>query len=573
MSHEDRFWKKYWDEGLEDLDPDRWESLGSIANAIQKSIDDFPDKIALEFLGVELTFNQLNAYSNQFAHALLENGLEEGDVVAIHLPNNIEYVIALIGTLKAGCIVSGVSILSRDVQIQYQLSDILEAGKKVALVTLDTYFVNRVEKIISTLPQLKLVVISDFNAFISKFRSDSDTLKSRYTKNRIKPLFRKGLLDFHEDILEKYPSTPLDVDHDASAIACIQYTGGTTGPPKGAMLTHSNILSNLVILNEWFGLKRGEDVACTGFPFFHIAGLSFCLNCLFNAQKQVLVPDPRDINYIIDALKNNRPSIITNVPVLYQLLLNNENFKKLDFSNLKYCFTSAAPFPLEIYEDLESVIGEGKLLELYGMTETSPVITINPFKGKKKPGSIGLPIMNTEIKIVDVISNKEVPLGAPGEIFVRGPQVMQGYYNKPEETKNAIDEEGFFHTGDIAVMDEEGYLKIVDRSKDMIIVSGYKVFSKKVEETIYRHPAIDNLAIIGVPNPKRPGSEIVKAFIKIDEDYQTDKDEKSLKEEIEDFARKRCSPYEVPKIIQFVDDLPLTAEGNIDKKQLRNRTN
>ncbi len=570
MSLDDRFWKQYWDEGLEDLDPKRWESLGSIANAIQKTLDDFSNKIALDFLGIEITFKDLNAYSNQFAHALLDNGLIAGDVVAIHLPNNIEYIIALIGTLKAGCIISGVSILSRDVQIQYQLSDILEAGKKVALVTLNNYFINRVEKIISTLPQLKIVIISDFDAFKSKYKSDSNSIKSTAATRQIKPLLRKGLLDFHEDILKNYPTTNINVEHDASDVACIQYTGGTTGPPKGAMLTHSNILSNLVILNEWFGLKKGEDVACTGFPFFHIAGLSFCFNCLFNAQKQILIPDPRDIDYIVDALKTNKPSIITNVPVLYQLLLNNDKFKTIDFSNLKYCFTSAAPFPLEIYDDLEKVIGKGKLLELYGMTETSPVITINPYRGKKKPGSIGLPIMNTEIKIVDIHSNKEVPLGIPGEILVRGPQVMLGYYNKPEETKNAIDEEGFFHTGDIAIMDEEGYLKIVDRSKDMIIVSGYKVFSKKVEETIYRHPAIDNIAIIGIPNPKRPGSEIVKAFIKIDGDYQKTKSKESLKEEIVEFARKRCSPYEVPKIIEFIDDLPLTAEGNVDKKQLRN---
>ncbi|MFX1236584.1 MAG: AMP-binding protein [Promethearchaeota archaeon] len=566
MLYDDRFWKKSWDKGLKDIDPKEWESLGSLSKAIQDSFENFPDKIASYYMGTEITFKQLDEYSNQFAHALLDNEMKKGDVVAIHLPNTMQNLIAMVGTLKAGCIVSGVSTLLSDMQIQYQLSDIFEAGKKVALVTLDTYFVKRVRKIISTLPLLKLVIISCNDVSLRKCKSQSEK-----NPRKKKTLIGKGFLHFQQDILNKFPKTPINIEIDVSDIAFIQYTGGTTGQPKGAMLSHSNILSNLVILNEWIGLKKGEDIACSGFPFYHIAGLSFCLNCLFNAQKQVIIPEPRDINYICKVLKKHKPSIITNVPTLYQRLLYSKKFKKLDFSNLKFCFTSAAPFPTELKASLEDIIGKGKLLEIYGMTETSPVITLNPAKGKKKTGSIGLPIMNTELKIIDPLSKKEVPIGSPGEIIVRGPQVMKGYYNKPEETKNALDEEGFLHTGDIAVMDEEGYLKIVDRSKDMIIVSGYKVFSKKIEETIYRHPAVENLAIIGIPDPDRPGSEIVKAYIKIDDDFQMTKNQQSLKDDIINFARQRCSPYEVPKRIEFVKALPLTAEGNIDKKSLRNK--
>ena len=214
-------------------------------------------------------------------------------------------------------------------------------------------------------------------------------------------------------------------------------------------------------------------------------------------------------------------------------------------------------------------MGEGKLLECYGMTECSPLTTMNPSKGERKLGSIGLPLLNTELKLVDPDTGEEVPLGEAGEICVKGPMVMIGYYNKPEETKKAIDADGYMHTGDVAVMDEKGYLKIVDRTKDMIIVSGFKVFSSKVEDILTKHPAIGSIALIGVANPDRPGSEIVKAFIQLDPAYEFDGDKKALKEDITKFAKETCAPYEVPKIIEISDELPLTVVGKVDKKRLR----
>ena len=215
------------------------------------------------------------------------------------------------------------------------------------------------------------------------------------------------------------------------------------------------------------------------------------------------------------------------------------------------------------------MVGEGKLLEVYGMTETSPLTTGNPSKGKRKLGSIGLPLLNTELKLVDPDTGEEVPLGDAGEICVRGPQIMKGYLNKPEETKKAIDADGFMHTGDVAVMDEEGYLRIVDRTKDMIIVGGFKVFSTKVEDILSKHPAIGMIALIGLANPDRPGSEIVKAFVQIDTAYEFDGNKDALKEAIINYAKEKCSPYEVPKFIEFTEELPLTAVGKIDKKVLR----
>jgi long-chain acyl-CoA synthetase len=228
----------------------------------------------------------------------------------------------------------------------------------------------------------------------------------------------------------------------------------------------------------------------------------------------------------------------------------------------------AAPFPEESQKEFEEIVGKGKLLEVYGMTETSPLTTMNPFKGKKKLGSIGLPLLNTDIKLLDTDTGKEVAPGEPGEICVKGPQVMVGYFNRPEETKKTIDPDGYMHTGDVAVQDEDGYLKVVDRTKDMLIVGGFKVFSKRVEEIMTGHPAIEMIATVGVPNPERPGSEIVKAFVMLAKEYQ-DKDKSEMEKDILRFAKEKLAPYEVPKMIEIRKELPLTSVGKLDKKVLR----
>jgi len=246
----------------------------------------------------------------------------------------------------------------------------------------------------------------------------------------------------------------------------------------------------------------------------------------------------------------------------------NPKFKALDYSGVESCICAAAPFPEESQKEFEEIVGKGKLLEVYGMTETSPLTTMNPSKGKKKLGSIGLPLLNTDIKLVDPETGKEVALGEPGEICVKGPQVMVGYFNKPEETKKTIDADGYLHTGDVAVQDENGYLSIVDRTKDMIIVGGFKVFSKKVEEILTAHPAIEMIATVGVPNPERPGSEFVKAFVMVSKGYEG-KENKEIENEIIAFAKEKLAPYEVPKMIEIRKDLPLTTVGKLDKKLLR----
>ncbi|TFF98762.1 MAG: AMP-dependent synthetase [Promethearchaeota archaeon] len=566
--YSERFWKKSWDKGLEDLKPSAWE--GTFRDALRKTFDEDADDIALTFLGVEFTFRELDHYSSQFANMLIDEGFKKGDVVGINMPNIPEYVIALVGAHKAGCVVSGVSPLHSAMQIQYQLNDLGSGGRKVALVTLDAIFENHITKIADKVPSLKVVVAANLGDFLPGIKQFLGKLIGKIPKGKITPLPGKTVLDLQRDVLGNYPTDLPKVDLTPDDLAYIQYTGGTTGPPKGAMLTHRNAVADLVIVQEWLGWERGKHVACSGFPFFHIAGLFFCENCLYLGWAQVLVPNPRDTDYISDQIEEYRPKAYVNVPSLFQMLMKNEKFQELDHSDCDLCISAAAPFPKESQEVLEGIVGEGKLLEVYGMTECSPLTVMNPSENKKKLGHIGLPILNTELKLVDPTTGEIAPLGKAGEIWVKGPMVMQGYLNKPEETKNAIDEEGYMHTGDVAIMDEEGYLRLVDRTKDMINVSGFKVFSSKVEDTLSKHPGIDTIALIGVPDADRPGSERVKAYIQITPDYEY-KSEKALKEDITKFAKEQCAAYEVPKIIEIVDELPLTAVGKIDKKVLRKK--
>jgi long-chain acyl-CoA synthetase len=439
----------------------------------------------------------------------------------------------------------------------------------VALVTLDAIFAGHIVKIADDIPQLKLVVATSVAGFLPKIKQLLGKLLKKIPSGKLTPLTGKTVLDYHRDVLKNSSPAAVEVDITPDDLGWIQYTGGTTGAPKGAMLSHRNAAHNMLSINRWLGWEWGQGVLLSGFPMFHIAGLTVCESAIFFGWTQVLIPNPRDTAHICREIDKYKPTNMANVPSLYQMLMADPKFKELDHSTLGTCISAAAPFPKESQAELEQIIGAGKLLELYGMTETSPVSTMNPSKGLKKLGSVGMPFMNVECKLVDPATGNEIPLGEAGEICIKGPLVMQGYFNKPEETQNAIDEDGYMHTGDVAIMDEDGYLTIVDRTKDMIIVGGFKVFSSKVEDVLSKHPAIGMLALIGVDNPQRPGSEIVKAYVQLDPVYNYDGNEEALKEDIIKFAKEKCSPYEVPKEIEIINEMPLTAVGKIDKKVLR----
>lgn len=567
LSYSSRFWQKNYDDGLGDLDPKIFET--TFTKEIRRTFEEVPDKMAFAFYGTEVSFGELEKLSNEFSNMLIEHGFKKGDVLGINLPNIPEYVIALLGGLKAGLIVSGVSPLLSAVQIEYQLNDLGSGGKQIALITLDAIFAGHITKIADKIPSLKLIIATSVGNFMPKMLAKMGKLIGKVPKGKVTPIEGKVVLEYAKDVMGKYPDNLPKVDLTPDDIAFIQYTGGTTGPPKGAMITHRNTCSDVLIFQHWLNWEFGKGLGLSGFPFFHIAGLFTCQNFIILGWSQVLIPNPRDTNHIIKEMLKYRPSVLANVPTLYQMLLKNPKFKKIDKDMLDCVISAAAPFPKESQEILESVIGKGKLVELYGMTETSPLTCGNPYRGKKKLGSIGLPFSNVDLKIVDPETGEEVPIGQPGEICVKGPMVMIGYYNKPNETKKAIDKDGYMHTGDMGVMDDEGYVRIVDRTKDMIIVGGYKVFSTKLEDTLTKHPAVGMCATIGVPNPDRPGSEIVKAYIQIDPNYEYDGNEDKLRENIIKYARENCAPYEVPKIIEFIEELPLTTVGKVDKKALR----
>ena len=558
-----QFWRKSYDPGMDDIDPKTWEI--SYVDAIKPTFEQFPQKAAMAFMGTEITFAELEVYSNRFANMLKEHGIGRGDVVGVNLPNIPEYVIAWLGALKAGCVVSGVSPLMMSEGMQYQLKD----SKAKCLVTLDAIFEARFVPIADNLPDMKVVVAASVGGFLPGIKRTLGKLLKKIPSGKVTPLSGKTVFKI-EDVVktDRFSDADPGVKISPDDLAYIQYTGGTTGPPKGAMLTHRNAVSDLLIVQHWLGWEKGRGLALSGFPFFHIAGLFFNENCIYLGWTQVLIANPRDTKHICNEIKKYRPTSLVNVPSLFQMLIADPMFKEIDHSNLETCISAAAPFPEESQKELENIVGAGKLLEVYGMSETSPLTTMNPSVGKKKLGSIGLPLINTDIKLLDPATGKEVAIGEAGEICVKGPQVMTGYFNKPEETKLAIDKNGYMHTGDVAIFDEEGYLRIVDRTKDMIIVSGFKVFSVKVEDVLSEHPAIDMIATVGVDNPDRPGSEIVKAYVQLVPEY-AGKDRKELEADIITFAKEKLAAYEVPKVIEFRDELPLTAVGKLDKKVLR----
>jgi long-chain acyl-CoA synthetase len=560
----ERFWTKSYDQGMTELEPTAWET--TYVDAVRPIFSRFPDKVALAYMGVEIPFKDLDRYASRFANLLLANGFKKGDVVGINLPNIPEYVIAWLGILRAGCVVSGVSPLLSAEEMEYQLKDSNARG----LVTLDAIFEGRLLGIVSGLPDLKLVATASVGDFLPAFKRVLGKLLKKIPSGKVTPLEGRVVVDMKKVIDDtQYSAKHPDVDLTPDDLAYIQYTGGTTGSPKGAMLTHRNAVADLLIVQKWLGWEEGKGVALSGFPFFHIAGLFFNENCVYLGWTQVLIPNPRDTEHICKELGKYRPTALVNVPSLFQMLIANPMFKEVDHSNLVNCISAAAPFPEESQRELEAIVGKGKLLEVYGMTETSPLTVMNPSTGKKKLGSIGLPLINTDIELIDPDTHKVVDVGQPGEISVKGPMVMKGYYAKPEETDLVFDENGYFHTGDVAIQDEDGYLRIVDRTKDMIIVSGFKVFSKKVEEVLCEHPSIEMVALIGVPNPDRPGSELVKALVTLVPGYTFDGDEDALKADIMKMAKDKLSPYEVPKLIEVREELPLTAVGKVDKKVLR----
>ncbi|MFW9784843.1 MAG: AMP-binding protein, partial [Candidatus Heimdallarchaeota archaeon] len=438
----------------------------NIYKFLDDAASDFSSHTAIWFLKNKITYKKLKDTADRLATALVKMGVKRGDVVAIMIPNFPQFIMSYYGILKAGGIVTCVSVLYTEHELMYQLND---SGAEIIIA-----WDNQVEKInkIRDRTRLRQVIIT--NVF------DYAPMAPR------NPPEISGTHQFLNIIENTKPDPPKFETNAKEDIACLQYTGGTTGVPKGAMLTHYNLVSNSVATLSWIGqaLQRGKETILTNLPLFHIYGQTVCMNLhIYLASTVALNPDARDQKSLFEIIKATQPSIFPGVPTMYMRLLERDDLE--DYAkylrSIRICNTGAAPMPPEVLKEFEQRTG-GKVLEGYGMTETSPVTHSNPIVGERKIGSVGMPIPDTEVKIVDIEDyTKIVPLGEAGEIMMKGPQVFKGYWNKPEETDNQL-KDGWVLTGDIGKMDEDGYFYIVDRKKDMIDVSGFKVYPRELED-------------------------------------------------------------------------------------------
>lgn len=540
-------WIKFYDEGVpSNID---YPEI-NVYEFLDNSAAEFGSRTAIWFMENKISYKKLKDIADRLATALVNLGLKKGDVVAIMIPNFPQFIMSYYGILKAGGIVTACSVLHTEYELSYQLND---SGAEIIIA-----WDNQVEKInkIKDRTRLRHIIITNALDYAPMAKKNPPEIT--------------GTKQFVNLIDNTKPNPPKFETNMKEDVVCLQYTGGTTGLPKGAMLTHYNIVSNCAAILAWGTqeLRRGKETILTNLPLFHIYGQTVCMNFhIYMGSTIALNPDPRDQKSLFEIIKKTHPTMFPGVPTMYMRLLERDDLEDYskDLKSIRVCNTGAAPMPPEVQKEFEERT-EGKILEGFGMTETSPVTHSNPFFGNRKIGSVGMPIPDTEVKIVDIDDwTKIVPLGEAGEIMIKGPQVMKGYWNKPEATANQL-KDGWLLTGDIGKMDEEGYFYIVDRKKDMINVSGFKVYPREVEDVLFEHEVIENAAVIGVPDPSIPGSEKVKAYIVLKEGYN---ETEEIKAEIKEFCRKHVAPYKIPKFIEFRKELPETLVGKVLRKDLK----
>ncbi|HOG07074.1 MAG: AMP-binding protein [Syntrophales bacterium] len=563
MTYNDRPWVRFYNEWVH---PEVSIPEKTYLDYLNESFRRNPHRPALYFMGKEIVFGELEDLSARFANFLAEIGCVPGTPVSVITPNIPQNQIANVGICRAGCVAQGISLLLTPTEMAYQLN---HSGARV-LIILDLAFEQKFVKIQQEVPNLTHVVVCRIGDYLPAVKRVLGGILGKLPTGQVTPIAGKHVLTFSE-VMRNHPAQAPDVRLSPEDTCLIQYTGGTTGIPKGAEVTHRNIVSCLVQMKNWLDLKEMEEVYCSAFPFFHIAGLFVGMINLSMGNPQVLIPDPRNIEHFCKAYVKHRPTGVANVPVIYQQLAEEPAFRAADHSRCKAFISAASPLPEKLYRRLEATVGQGKVLELFGMTETMVTSLDAPGK-KKKIGSVGLPWPAYRLKIVDLESGtREMPIGQEGELIIRGPGVMKGYWRMPEETAHALrelDGEKWLYTGDVVRMDDDGYLYVVDRCKDMIDVRGYNVFSREVEDRLYQHPSVEFCAVVGVPDPERPGTQQVKAVIQLKAEFRKN-DPKALQSEILEHCRETLAHYKVPQAIEFVESIPLTSVGKVDKKVLR----
>jgi long-chain acyl-CoA synthetase len=547
------WYKNYEPSVARTIDPKKYDS---IIQVFEDAFAKFADKPALHNMGSTLTYSQFREMSMKFGD-FLQNDLkmEKGDRIAIMMPNILQYPIAMVGALAAGLVVVNCNPLYTARELEHQLKD---SGAKAIVIFENS--ANVLEKIIGH-TSAKYVITTQIGDFLRFPKNMIVNFVIKNVKKMVPSWNLPGHKTMNEAIDRGQSSRFKQVPLNQSDLAFLQYTGGTTGVSKGAELTHGNIVANMLQALEWIrsSVKPGEEIILTPLPLYHIFSLTANLltfSCL--GALNVLITNPRDVPAFVKEMKKFRFTVLTGVNSLFNLLLNHELLKTVDFSSLRLALGGGMAVQKPVAERWKAMTN-CVLYEAYGLTETSPAACINPLSNREFNGFIGLPISSTEVSIRDD-NNKVLGFGEVGEICIRGPQVMRGYWNRPEETKNVMTSDGFFRSGDLGFMTDGGYVKIVDRKKDMILVSGFNVFPNEVEEIMAAHPKVAECAAVGVPDDH--SGEVVKLFV-------VKKDPKLSEEELREYAKENLTGYKAPKFYEFRTDLPKSNVGKILRKELR----
>ncbi|EKN6260984.1 long-chain-fatty-acid--CoA ligase FadD [Yersinia enterocolitica] len=544
--------KRYPADVPAEIDPDRYSSL---VEMFENAALRYADQPAFINMGEVMTFRKLEERSRAFAAYLQQGlGLQKGDRVALMMPNLLQYPIALFGILRAGMVVVNVNPLYTPRELEHQLND-----SGAAAIVIVSNFAHTLEKIVFK-TQVKHVILTRMGDQLSTAKGTLVNFVVKYIKRLVPKYYLPDAISFRTTLQKGRRMQYVKPDVINTDMAFLQYTGGTTGVAKGAMLTHRNMQSNLEQAKAAYAplLQPGHELVVTALPLYHIFALT--MNCLLFIElggRSLLITNPRDIPGMVKELSRYPFTAMTGVNTLFNALLNNEEFTKLDFSTLRLSVGGGMPVQKAVAEKWEKLTGK-HLLEGYGLTECSPLVTGNPYDLKHYSGSIGLPVPSTDVRLVDDEGN-DVAMGEPGELWVRGPQVMLGYWQRPEATDEVL-KDGWLATGDIATLDEQGFLRIVDRKKDMILVSGFNVYPNEIEDVVALHAKVLESAAVGVPN--EVSGETVKLFV-------VKKDASLTQEELLTHCRRYLTGYKVPKIVEFRDELPKSNVGKILRRELR----
>ena len=550
----EKLWLNSYEQGVNaEIDITQYSSISDV---FRQSVEKFAHQPAFQNMGKTLTYAEVGKLAENFA-SYLQNVLKlpRGERVAIMLPNLLQYPIALFGILQAGLVAVNTNPLYTPRELEHQLKD----SGATTIIVLEN-FANTLELVLPR-TQIKHVIVASVGEMFGFFKGTLMNFVLRKIKKMVPEYRISGAIPFQTTLKEGAAHTFRPVTLTREDTALLQYTGGTTGVAKGAILSHGNICANMLQAKEWIKnqLREGKETVIAALPLYHIFALTVNLMIFTNAgSKIILITNPRDMKGFIGELKKERISVFIGVNTLFNGMVNQPDFAAVDFSNLRLTLGGGMATQKAVAEKWKKITGT-PIVEAYGLTEASPGVCCNPLNIEAYSGGIGLPVPSTEVELRDA-DGKEVPVGQPGELWVRGPQVMKGYWNRPEETAKTIDARGFLETGDIAVMDEKGWLKLVDRKKDLIVVSGFNVYPNEIEEVISHNDKVMEVACIGVPNEKT--GEALKVFV-------VKKDPSLTKEELIEFCRTELTAYKVPKDIEFRDELPKSNVGKILRRELR----